>query len=147
MNAIVEVMNAHQKSINRSGIGFKGFIPSTFGRLIIESFSRGADGDAEIKITAPPELIRNRRSRPDNWETAVIREKLLSASWPRGQIFAAVAETKGRPAFRTIVPMYYSASCLQCHGSPKGETDITGYPKEGANKGSLGGVISITLYR
>ena len=43
--------------------------------------------------------------------------------------------------------MYYSASCLQCHGSPKGETDITGYPKEGANKGSLGGVISITLYR
>ena len=147
MNAIVEVMNAHQKSINRSGIGFKGFIPSTFGRLIIESFSRGADGDAEIKITAPPELIRNRRSRPDNWETAVIREKLLSASWPRGQIFAAVAETKGRPAFRTIVPMYYSASCLQCHGSPKGETDITGYPKEGANEGSLGGVISITLYR
>ena len=82
MNAIVEVMNAHQKSINRSGIGFKGFIPSTFGRLIIESFSRGADGDAEIKITAPPELIRNRRSRPDNWETAVIREKLLSEAGP-----------------------------------------------------------------
>ena len=28
-----------------------------------------------------------------------------------------------------------------------GEIDITGYPKEGANEGDLGGVISITLYR
>jgi Protein of unknown function (DUF3365) len=147
MNAIIEVMNAHQKSLNRSGIGFKGFIPSTFGRLVIESFSKGAEADAEIKITAPPELVRNRKSRPDNWETAVIREKLLSASWPRGQVYAAVAESKGRQAFRTIVPMYYSASCLQCHGSPKGEADVTGYPKEGASEGALGGLISITLYR
>jgi hypothetical protein len=146
-NAIVEVMNAHQKSINRSGIGFKGFIPFTFGRLVIESFGKGAEGDAEIKITAPPELVRNRKSRPDNWETAVIREKLLSASWPRGQVYAATAESKGRPAFRTIVPIYYSASCLQCHGSPKGATDVTGYPKEGASEDDLGGLISITLYR
>jgi hypothetical protein len=147
MNAMVDVMNAHQKSLNQRGIGFKGFIPSTFGRLIIESFGKGAAGDAEIKITAPPELVRNRKSRPDNWEAAVIREKLLSTSWPRGQVYAAVAESKGRVAFRTLVPEYYSASCLRCHGSPKGETDITGYPKEGASEGNLGGIISITLYR
>jgi len=147
MNAIVDVMDAHQKSINRSGIGFKGFIPSTFGRLIIESFAKGAAGDAAIKITAPPELVRNRKSRPDNWESAAIRDKFLSASWPRGQVYAAVAESNGRPAFRTLVPMYYSASCLRCHGSPKGEIDVTGYPKEGASEGDLGGLISITLYR
>jgi len=29
----------------------------------------------------------------------------------------------------------------------QGEIDITGYPKEGAKEGDLGGVISITLYR
>jgi hypothetical protein len=147
MNAIVEVMDAHQKSLNQRGIGFKGFIPATFGRLVIESFDRGAAGDAEIKITAPPELVRNRKSRPDNWEGAVIREKFLSANWPNGQFYAALAESKGRPAFRIAVPQYYSASCLSCHGSPKGQTDITGYPKEGANEGDLGGIISITLYR
>lgn len=147
MNAIVEVMDAHQKTLNQRGIGFKGFIPATFGRLVIESFGRGAAGDAEIKITAPPELVRNRKSRPDNWEGAVIREKFLSANWPKGQFYAAVAESKGRPAFRIAVPQYYSASCLSCHGSPKGQTDITGYPKEGANEGDLGGIISITLYR
>jgi hypothetical protein len=45
------------------------------------------------------------------------------------------------------VPEYYSASCLSCHGSPKGQIDITGYPMEGRNEGDLGGVISITLYR
>lgn len=147
MNAIVEVMDAHQRELNQRGVGFKGFIPATFGRLITESFGRGAGGDAEIKITAPPEFIRNRKARPDNWEGAVIRDKLLAASWPKGQYYAAVADSKGRSAFRVTVPEYYSASCLSCHGSPKGEIDVTGYPKEGRNEGDLGGVISITLYR
>ena len=77
MNAIVEIMDANQKSINQSGIGFKGFIPSTFGRLIIEEFSKGAEGDAEIKITAPPELVRNRKSRPDAWETSIHSREAL----------------------------------------------------------------------
>jgi hypothetical protein len=147
MAAISNVMTAHQNELNQRGIGFKGFIPATFGRLVTESFGRGAEGDAEIKITAPPELIRNRKARPDNWETAVIREKLLSPNWPKGQFYAALAESKGRPAFRVAAPEYYSASCLSCHGSPKGEIDITGYPKEGRSEGELGGVISITLYR
>jgi hypothetical protein len=46
-----------------------------------------------------------------------------------------------------MTPDYYAASCLICHGSPKGETDITGYPKEGGKEGDLGGVISIVLFR
>ena len=85
MNAIVEVMNAHQRELNQRGIGFKGFIPATFGRLVTESFARGAEGDAELKITAPLQFIRNRKARPDNWESFVIREKLMSASWPKGE--------------------------------------------------------------
>jgi len=62
MNAIVEVMNAHQRELNQRGIGFKGFIPATFGRLVAESFGKGAAGDAEMKITAPLEFIRNRKA-------------------------------------------------------------------------------------
>jgi Protein of unknown function (DUF3365) len=147
MDAIVAVMNAHQRELNQRGIGFKGFIPATFGRLVAESFGKGAAGDAEMKVTAPLEFIRNRKARPDDWESSVIREKLLSASWPKGEFYAAVAESKGRAAFRVAVPDYYSASCLACHGGPKGQIDVTGYPKEGRNEGDLGGVISITLYR
>jgi Protein of unknown function (DUF3365) len=45
-----------------------------------------------------------------------------------------------------MVPEYYGASCLTCHGSPKGAVDITGYPKEGGKENDLGGVISLVLY-
>jgi hypothetical protein len=147
MDSIVEVMDTNQKTINQHGVGFKGFIPATFARLVNETFGKGAISDAEVKVTAPLDLIRNRKARPDEWETEVIRDKLLAANWPKGQLFATVANSKGRPAFRVAVPEYYASSCLSCHGSPKGQTDITGYPKEGANEGDLGGVISITLYR
>jgi hypothetical protein len=80
------------------------------------------------------------------WEAAVIRDKLQSRNWPRGQNFSAVAANHGRPAFRVAVPEYYAQSCLSCHGKPKGQIDITNYPKEGGSEGELGGVISITLY-
>ncbi len=71
----------------------------------------------------------------------------MSPDWKRGELHAEAAPTKGRDAFRIMVPEYYAASCLSCHGQPKGEIDITGYPKEGASEGDLGGVISITLFR
>jgi hypothetical protein len=147
MDAIADVMNAHQKEINQPGIGFKGFIPALFGRLVVEAFNRGAQGDAEMKMTAPLEIVRNRKARPDEWESAVIRDKFKSATWPRGQLYAEAAKSKGRAAFRVAVPEYYAASCLACHGTPEGQIDITGYPKEGKKEGDLGGVYSISLYR
>jgi hypothetical protein len=147
MDAIVDVVDSNQKTINQPGVGFKGFIPATFTRLVNETFGKGAANDAEIKATAPLDLVRNRKARPDEWETEVIRDKLLAANWTKGQLFATVANSKGRSAFRVAVPEYYAASCLSCHGDPKGQIDITGYPKEGAKEGDLGSVISITLYR
>ena len=147
MDSIVEVIDMHQQTLNRQGVGFKGFIPSLFARLVNEAFGRRAAGVAEMKVTAPAQLIRNPRARPDQWELEVIDGKLLSAQWPKDLPFAALAQAKGKPAYRTAVPEYYGGSCLTCHGSPKGEVDITGYPKDGAREGELGGVISITLYR
>jgi Protein of unknown function (DUF3365) len=146
IESIVEVMDANQETINAKGVGFKGFIPAVFGRLVGEAFARNADGEAEIKVTAPAELVRNRKARPDSWEASIIKAKLLAPDWPRGNTYSAVAEAKGRPAYRVMVPEYYAESCLTCHGSPKGEMDITGYPKEGGKAGDLGAVISITLY-
>jgi hypothetical protein len=147
MDSIVEVIDAHQQTINRQGVGFKGFIPAVFGRLVSEAFGRRATGIAEMKVTAPPELVRNTKAKPDAWENEVIRDKLLSASWVKNEPFAAMTQNNGRAAYRTAVPEYYGASCLTCHGSTKGDIDITGYAKEGGKEGDLGGVISITLYR
>jgi len=146
MASIVAVTDDNQATINEKGTGFKGFIPAVFARLVSEDFNQLAKGEAEVKVTAPPELVRNRKARPDAWEADIIKTKLIGADWPKGQSYSAVVETNGRPAFRVTVPEYYAPSCLVCHGSPKGEMDLTGYPKEGGKTGDLGAVISITLY-
>ena len=147
MEAIKEVTDENQSFINRQGVGFKAFIPAVFGRLVTERLQEKIGEEAEVKITAPPHLVRNRKARPDEWEERVIETKLMASDWPRGEFFAEAVQSKGRDAFRIAVPEYYAASCLSCHGEKKGEIDITGYPKEGAAEGDLGGVISITLFR
>jgi hypothetical protein len=146
MAAIAAATDENQATINEKGTGFKGFIPAVFARLVSESFNQRAKGEAEVKVTAPPELVRNRKARSDAWEADIINTKLLSPEWPKGQSYSAVVDTNGRSAFRVMVPEYYVPSCLVCHGSPKGEMDLTGYPKEGGKTGDLGAVISIALY-
>jgi hypothetical protein len=147
MAAIEEVIDEAQPSINQPGVGFKGFVPAVFARLVNERFSEKVSDRAEIKVTAPPVLIRNRKARPDAWEAEHIEREFLAPGWPEGQVFSTGAQSGGRDAFRMLVPEYYTAGCLTCHGEPKGEIDITGYPKEGGKLGDLGGVISITLFR
>lgn len=147
MDAIVEATDANQATINAKGVGFKAFIPAVFARLVNEAFENRARNEAHVKVTAPEQLVRNRKARPDAWESDVIRNKLLQPDWPRGQAFSAETQTRDRPAFRMMMPEYYAASCLSCHGSPKGETDLTGYPKEGGKEGDLGAIISVTLFK
>jgi Protein of unknown function (DUF3365) len=147
MAAITEVVDEQQGTINRPGVGFKGFIPATFGRLVSERFKEKVGAQAQIKVTAPVELVRNRGARPDAWEKEHIEAELLDPAWPKGQVFTAMTEQDGREAFRILVPEYYTAGCLACHGEPKGEIDVTGYPMEGGQLDDLGGVISITLFR
>ena len=145
MASIKEVMDENQDLINEQGLGFKGFIPAIFGRLITERLQQKMATELRIKVTAPPPLVRNRKARPDPWEREIIEQKFLSPSWPHGQVYY---KAEGEPnEFRVLVPEYYSASCMSCHGGTKGEIDITGYPKEGTSEGDLGGVISITLLR
>jgi Protein of unknown function (DUF3365) len=146
MAAIIAATDDNQATINEKGTGFKGFIPAVFARLVNENFNQRAAGEAEVKATAPPELVRNRKARPDAWEAEIIKTKLLDPQWPKGQSYSAIVDTNNRSAFRIMVPEYYVASCLACHGSPKGEMDITGYPKEGRSVDDLGGIVSITLY-
>jgi hypothetical protein len=145
MDSIVEVTDDNQDNINARGVGFKGFIPAVFARLVSEEFARRANGEGSIKVTAPVDLVRNRKALPDAWEDQVIRTKFLSPSWPSGQPYGAEVTAGEHQSYRMMFPEYYAASCLSCHGDPKGSLDITGYPREGAKEHDLGGVISITL--
>ena len=108
-----------RRSIARA-LASRDLSPRYSARLVNEAFGRRAAGLAEMKVTAPPQLIRNARARPDQWETEVINDKLLSPGWPKDQVYAAVTQIKGKTAYRTAVPEYYGSTCLTCHGTPKG---------------------------
>jgi hypothetical protein len=103
--------------------------------------------EALVRVTAPEVLVRNRKSLPDPWEARVIEEVFSDPQRPKGGMYTEVTKVNGRPAFRMLLPEYYTESCLSCHGEPKGEIDITGYPKEGGKAGDLGGAISIVLFK
>jgi hypothetical protein len=145
LTAMTEVLEENQDLINSEGMGFKGFIPAVFARLVNERFVSKLDGTAIVKVTAPPHLVRNRKARPDKWEAAVLKDNFSSSDWPKGQAFYEEVSTDGATAFRMLIPEYYSESCLSCHGGPKGDVDVTGFPKEGGTEGDLAGAISITL--
>lgn len=147
VEAMREIVDEQQEVIDTKGVGFKGFIPATFARLVNERFEKKVGDLARMKVTAPEELVRNRKARADEWEEHVIDSKFLAAGWPKGQPFVEEVDMEGRKSFRMLIPEYYSASCLTCHGQPKGEVDVTGYPKEGAAEGDLAGAISITLFK
>src|SRR5207344_1115674 len=103
MDAIREVMAENQGTINAPDVGFKGFIPAIFARLVNEKFEEKARDEARVKVTAPEELVRNRKARPDDWENAVIVDKFETPGWPKGQPFSEAVTVDGRPAFRLIV--------------------------------------------
>ena len=147
MDSIVEVVDANQATINKKGLAFKGFIPRrSAGWSTRRSAGAPAMRRRSRSLRRPISSAISRRA-PIAWEQQVITENFLQPSWPKGKDFSAVADSKGRQAFRMAVPEYYAASCLSCHGGPKGDIDVTGYPKEGGAEGDLGGVISISLYR
>jgi len=145
--AIHSTMNQAQPLINEKGKGFKGFLPAIFAKQVADTFTKKMNGNMRIKLTAPKKYVRNRANRPDKWENSIINGKFMNASYENGKPFSEVAKHKGKDAYRYILPEYYKQSCLNCHGGPKGEKDITGGKKEGGKLGELGGAISFTIYK
>lgn len=146
LQAIIDTMNKAQPLINEQGKGFKGFLPAIFARQVATNFTSNMDGKAVIKLTAPKSYVRNRKNRPDDWESSVIEDKFKDAGYEKGKPFQENTTHKGKQAFRYILPEYYNESCLSCHGGTKGDRDITGGKMEGGKLGELGGAISLVLY-
>lgn len=132
----------YQGVINVKGIKYKGLIPATFGTETGARFQVWSG--VYLKQTAPEPLLRNSKNKPDDFEVAAMR-KMAESSFPRegDQILSEVAD--GGKSLRALLPLFYGKACLSCHGDPKGERDLTGYPREGAKEGTLGGAISVRL--
>jgi hypothetical protein len=146
LESMKEVMDKAQGLINKPGVGFKGFLPATFGHRVAETFKKKVEETASIKLTAPKSYVRNRANAPDAWEDQIIESKLKANDWTKNKAYAEMGEHKGKPAYRLLIPEYYGASCLDCHGEPKGEKDITGGKKEGGKLDEVGGAISVVIY-
>ena len=131
-----------QPDINKKGIGFKGFIPATFGTQVAYSFSK--DTGLKLRQIGPPGTEpRNPNNKPNEQE-----EQLLYAvqeNHPRVGDHIVEQQLADIRGVRVMLPLFYSKQCLACHGNPKGQVDISGYQKEGFKEGDLGGAISIVL--
>ena len=133
---------SYQTVINMPGIKYKGLIPATFGTETGARFQVWSG--VYLKQTAPEHLVRNPKNKPDAFEAAEMK-KMGEPSFPRvgEQVVSQMAED-GK-SVRVLLPLFYGKGCLSCHGAPKGERDVTGYPREGAQEGDLGGAISVKL--
>ncbi len=132
-----DIVEEAQPVINRSGVGFKNFIPAIFGSRVSERFS-DRSGIGLKQTTLQP---RNPKNAPDPYEAAVLRRLLTQPS----QSVTISEMPEGNNALRLLIPIYYGNDCLQCHGEPAGQIDISGYEKEGAHEGDLAGAISVSM--
>ncbi len=132
-----EVVADVQFVINQRGIGYKNFIPATFGSQAARKFSNRS----HVKIKQTTLNPRNLKNTPDAYEENVLKRL---ATQPASHI--PITEwIDNETTLRAVTPIYYSQDCLACHGSPKGILDISGYPREGAQEGDLAGAISVQI--
>lgn len=131
------VVRDAQVVINQRGIGYKNFIPATFGSQASARFSK--QSHVQLKQTAMHP--RNPKNEPDEYESSVLQ--WLSGR-PNGEAYVSELTESGT-TLRVLMPIYYQRECLACHGGPRGEWDISGYPKEGAQEGDLAGAISVKI--
>ena len=134
-----DVVRDAQVVINQRGIGYKNFIPATYGSQAAARFSK----HTRVRLKQTTLQPRNPKNEPDEYEASVL--KWLSGR-PRAEAYVSELTDQGQ-TLRVVMPIYYVPACLSCHGEPKGELDISGYPKEGYMDGDLAGAITVTLTR
>jgi general secretion pathway protein A len=132
-----EVVADAQLVINQRGIGYKNFVPATFGSQAARKFSNRS----YVKIKQTALNPRNLKNTPDAYEENVL--KRLATQPAVDTSFTEWIDNE--TTLRAVTPIYYSQDCLVCHGNPKGILDISGYPREGAQEGDLAGAISIQI--
>ena len=135
-------IESYQIPINIPGISYKGLIPATFGTETAKRFQTWSG--IYLRQIAPEKFLRNSKNKPDQYEADVLKALAEQAS-ASGESQFKWDITEDGHALRLLLPLYYSKACLDCHGEPKGQRDISGYPREGAKEGELGGAISVKL--
>lgn len=135
---------SYQPVLNMQGLIYKGLIPATFGTETGTRFQKWSG--IYLKQTAPDHLLRNPNNKPDPFEVAQMTRLNDPAYSHNGEAIVSETSEDGQ-SVRVLLPLFYEKACLSCHGQPKGERDISGYPREGGKEGELGGAISVKIER
>jgi hypothetical protein len=142
-----EIIDQNLLHINIQGEAYKEFGPDEFAKEVAKSFSRKTNKNVVIHITTSYKMLRSFWNRPDKWEKYAIEKRIQGALYPKGKPVIENVKDGSQSLVRIAYPEYYDESCLICHGTPKGERDITGTKREGARPSDFAGIIAVTIVK
>lgn len=124
---------------SRGNYEFKHLNPASAASQYIDKINDLNHNNIQIRQTS--DLFRDKQDAPDEWEKKAIE---VFRNTPNLDHYSEKLQGD-EPVYRYAVPLFMEKSCLQCHGEPKGEIDISEYPKEGYKLGDLRGIISVEM--
>ena len=154
MDAVWQFMDNSQYTINNTSDGtyeFKGLHCAVVGKSVGAIFSAGNNYAIRYTNFEP----RRAQDKPDAFEAEALTlfnaEKDVTEFYrimdggTDGDGRVRTAADDGAAQFRYVQALRVNESCLECHGEPAGEIDITGFAKEGWTLDSIGGAISVVI--
>lgn len=141
MDAVWDFISLNQNIINYDADGtydYKGIHCAIAGKSVAALFSEKSDYSIRFTNLKPRNIYNN----PDAYEAAALEtfhsDDTVSEIW-------GFEQEDGEPVFRYVEVMNVSDACVDCHGTPAGELDATGYPKEGWAVGDVAGAVSVVV--
>lgn len=141
MMATWDFISLNQNIINYDSEGrfdYKGLHCALAGKSVAVLFGKRTDDRIHFTKLEP----RNIYNRPDEFEEKALQAFKADKKLEEYYAFTTYDEAN---AFRYVSVMKVTKDCIECHGHPAGEIDITGYPKEGWSIGDFGGAMSIVI--
>ena len=137
-----DYINEAQDAINYNADGtydFKGVYCTVAGKSIARKFTMRSQG---YEISYVRDNPRSAHDAPDAFESQALA---AFAGSDDSEYYAVERDGESGPVFRYLVPLKAEFNCLQCHGEPAGEPDVTGHAREGMALGDLAGAVSISI--
>lgn len=141
MRAAWDFVDMNQNVINRAEDGSfrtKHLVCVVAAKSISMLFTTETDYSIRFTNETPRQLANS----PDTFEQEAL--DAFNADPELKAFYRVEKNAEGESVFRYSEPLYVTESCLECHGTPVGELDQYGYPKEGMVVGEVGGAMSIT---
>lgn len=141
MKAVWDYIDDAQPAININEDGtydFKGIYCSVAGKGIAKRFTRES---SDYVIRYVRENPRSGTDEPDSFEQTALNHFTVGGSTE----YYELTSFEGRPAFRYASVLVTKSNCLECHGSPAGTRDETGFLREGMELGDVAGAVSIVI--